>query len=101
MGDTFLRESDRPRPPRPSSAWAVSALFYGVFEVLRNSKEKSVNRVRNCLTALKTANIMPGGGRDCMLATLVDGRGLGSIRRELGWRQPVFAKLSAALAGQD
>ena len=53
---------------------AFFAAFFEHFNGLLISQEKTINRVRNCLTVLKTANIMPHGGRDFYLATVYAGR---------------------------
>ena len=52
--------------------------FTGLFDHLRNSQEKTIIRGGNCLTALKTANIMPDGRRDFLLATRFDSRAVRS-----------------------
>jgi len=78
---------------------AIFPVFFGHFDHLLNSGEKSNNRPRNCLTALKTANIMPDGSRDFILATRFDGRAFRSVVETASVVRG-FSKLSTGLAGQ-
>jgi hypothetical protein len=73
---------------------AVFAGFFGIFNHLLNSGEKTNNSQGNCLTALKTANIMPDGGRDFILATQFVEPSLSLIRRTVALADLRFSKLS-------
>jgi hypothetical protein len=80
---------------------AIFTVFFELFDHLLNSGEKTNNSRRNCLTALKTANIMPDGGRDFILTTRFAEPSLSLIRRTVALAVRSFSKLSTGAAGQE
>ena len=92
--DSFLRELHLKRHLKRSSETTVFAVFFGIFDHLLNSGEKTNNSRRNCLTSLKTANIMPDGGRDFILTTRFAEPSLSLIRRTVALAVRGFSKLS-------
>jgi hypothetical protein len=79
----------------------VFAAFFGLFNHLLNSGEKTNNSRRNCLTALKTANIMPDGGRDFILTTLFVEPSLLLIRQTVALADMRFFETLDGAAGQE
>ena len=80
---------------------ALFTVFFGNFDHLLNSGEKTNNSQRNCLTALKTANIMPDGGRDFILTTQFVKASLSLICRTVALADMRFFETLDGAAGQE
>ena len=98
--ESFLREAKLKNALGRFPETAVFTVFFGIFDHLLNSGEKTNNSRRNCLTVLKTANIMPDGGRDFILTTRFAEPSLSLIRRTVALAVRGFSKLSTELRGR-